>query len=68
MNKRTNTVPDGIVFHGKFPDEISRDNFFTREKNERNELKKSGKQREERRKKNRQRNNANSINITHGSL
>lgn len=42
MNKRTNTVPDGIVFHGKFPDEISRDNFFTREKNERNELKKVG--------------------------
>lgn len=42
MNERTNTVPDGIVFHGKFHREISRDNFFTREKNERNELKKSG--------------------------
>lgn len=42
MNKRTNTVLDGIVFHGKFHREISRDNFFTREKNERNELKKMG--------------------------
>lgn len=38
--ERIEPSPDGIVFHGKFHREISRDNFFTHEENERNELKK----------------------------